>query len=95
MVDKSTKRAKGYAAQICVLLKGDPEVTLGEAKTFPPSKILTAKMVGTYVAKQKHIDDGTEGDEPVKTTIVVVKKKKAASKKRHASTSDEDELMVV
>ncbi|KZV22022.1 hypothetical protein F511_40936 [Dorcoceras hygrometricum] len=64
-------------------IKGDPEVTLGEAKTFPPSKILTAKMVGTYVAKQKHIDGGTEGDEPVKTTVVVAFEK-AAVKRRPA-----------
>ncbi|KZV19201.1 hypothetical protein F511_37343 [Dorcoceras hygrometricum] len=31
MVDKTLKRAKGFAAQICVLLKGDPAVTLGDA----------------------------------------------------------------
>ncbi|KZV33443.1 hypothetical protein F511_17759 [Dorcoceras hygrometricum] len=43
MADRSSKRSKGYAAQICVLLKGDPAVTLEEAKTFPPLKILSAK----------------------------------------------------
>ncbi|KZV43075.1 phragmoplast orienting kinesin 1-like [Dorcoceras hygrometricum] len=88
MADKSSKRAKGYAAQICVLLKGDPAVTLGEAKTFPPLKILTAKTVGTYVAKQKGIDDGNEGDEPVMASAAVVKKK-PVTKKRTAPTTAE------
>ncbi|KZV48826.1 polyadenylate-binding protein-interacting protein 4-like [Dorcoceras hygrometricum] len=46
MVTKSSKQA-GFAAQICVLLKGAPDLTLGEAKTFPPLKILTVKPVGT------------------------------------------------
>ncbi|KZV51329.1 hypothetical protein F511_12024 [Dorcoceras hygrometricum] len=56
MVDRTTRRAKGFAAQICVLLKGDPAVTLGEAKTFPPLKILSEKTVNTYVATNKTID---------------------------------------
>ncbi|KZV26861.1 hypothetical protein F511_29484 [Dorcoceras hygrometricum] len=43
MADRSSKRSKGYAAQICALLKGDPAVTLEDAKTFPPLKILSAK----------------------------------------------------
>ncbi|KZV17675.1 cysteine-rich receptor-like protein kinase 25-like [Dorcoceras hygrometricum] len=36
MADRSSERAKVYAAQICVLLKGEPSMTLGEATTFPP-----------------------------------------------------------
>ncbi|KZV15813.1 hypothetical protein F511_21636 [Dorcoceras hygrometricum] len=43
MVTKTSKQAKGFAAQICVLLKGAPNLTLGEAKTFPRQKILSAK----------------------------------------------------
>ncbi|KZV48072.1 hypothetical protein F511_25350 [Dorcoceras hygrometricum] len=74
MADQSSKRAKGYAAQIFVLLKGDPNLTLGEAKTFPPLKILTIKTVGTYVAKNKNIADD-ETDEPVAAKEAVVKKK--------------------
>ncbi|KZV28200.1 hypothetical protein F511_21176 [Dorcoceras hygrometricum] len=61
MVNKSSKQAKGFAAQICVLLKGAPDLTLGEAKTFPPLKILTkaaakrrpAPAVSEPVAKRK------------------------------------------
>ncbi|KZV50372.1 hypothetical protein F511_08017 [Dorcoceras hygrometricum] len=43
MVTKSSKKAKGFVAQICVLLKGAPDLTLGEVKTFPPLKILIVK----------------------------------------------------
>ncbi|KZV50007.1 carboxyl-terminal-processing peptidase 1, chloroplastic [Dorcoceras hygrometricum] len=64
MVDRTTKRAKGFAAQICVLLKSDPAVTLGEAKTFPPLKILSAKTANTYVTTNKTIDSRGETDEP-------------------------------
>ncbi|KZV31975.1 serine carboxypeptidase-like 47 [Dorcoceras hygrometricum] len=50
----------------------------GGVKDFPPLKILTAKTVGTYVAKNKNITvdmDEPAGDEPVV-------KKKATSKRR-------------
>ncbi|KZV52390.1 hypothetical protein F511_32589 [Dorcoceras hygrometricum] len=87
MTDQSSKRAKGYVAQICVLLKGDPNLTLGEAKTFPPIKILTVKTVGTYVSKNKNIADD-ETNEPVVATTVVVKKKEV-SKRRPGPTADE------
>ncbi|KZV29983.1 splicing factor 3B subunit 1-like [Dorcoceras hygrometricum] len=89
MADKSSKRAKGYAAQICVLLKGDLVVTLEEAKTFPPLKILSAKTVGTYVATNKTIDARGESDEPDVDKVAVVKRK-YVSKKRSASTSNKD-----
>ncbi|KZV15662.1 P-ATPase family transporter: calcium ion [Dorcoceras hygrometricum] len=51
MVDRTTKRAKGFAAQICALLKNDPAVTLGEAKTFPPLKIISAKTESEPLSK--------------------------------------------
>ncbi|KZV42829.1 hypothetical protein F511_27169 [Dorcoceras hygrometricum] len=89
MADKSSKRAKGYAAQICFLLKGEPSVTLGEATTFPPLKILFAKTVGTYVATNKTIDARGESDEPEVTKVAVVKRK-SVSKKRSASTANKD-----
>ncbi|KZV52350.1 splicing factor 3B subunit 1-like [Dorcoceras hygrometricum] len=87
MVTKTSKKAKG-AAQICTLLKSAPNLTMGEMKTFPPLKILTAKTVGTYVAKQKGIDDGNEGDESVMATTALVKKK-PVTKKRTAPTTIE------
>ncbi|KZV30925.1 hypothetical protein F511_28875 [Dorcoceras hygrometricum] len=95
MADKSSKRAKGYAAQICFLLKGDPAVTLEEAKIFPPLKILSAKTVGTYVATNKTIDARDESDEPEVAKVTVVKRK-SVSKKRSASTANKetDEVQV-
>ncbi|KZV15862.1 hypothetical protein F511_29322 [Dorcoceras hygrometricum] len=80
MVTKSSKQAKGFAAQICVLLKGAPDLTLGEAKTFPPLKILTIKTVGTYFAKNKSITAEEVSDEPPVEKVV----KKAAAKRRQA-----------
>ncbi|KZV51357.1 splicing factor 3B subunit 1-like [Dorcoceras hygrometricum] len=89
MADKTFKRAKGYAAQICVLLKGDPAVTLEESKTFPPLKIISAKTVGTYVATNKTIDARGESDEPDVAKVAVVKRK-SVPKKRSASTANKD-----
>ncbi|KZV18251.1 hypothetical protein F511_31003 [Dorcoceras hygrometricum] len=86
VVTKTSKKAKGFAAQICALLKSSPNLTMGEAKTFPPLKILTAKTVGTYIAKQKGIDDIHEEDEPVVKKTPV---NKAVSKKRPAVPSVE------
>ncbi|KZT76278.1 hypothetical protein F511_46697 [Dorcoceras hygrometricum] len=34
MVDRTTRRVKGFAAQICVLLKGDPAVTLERRRSW-------------------------------------------------------------
>ncbi|KZV42683.1 hypothetical protein F511_15890 [Dorcoceras hygrometricum] len=78
MVTKSSKQVKGFAAQICVLLKSTPELTLGESKTFPPLKILTVKTVGTYIAKNKFVS--TTPDE-VTVEPMVEKVVKAAEKR--------------
>ncbi|KZV45496.1 hypothetical protein F511_07999 [Dorcoceras hygrometricum] len=55
IVTPAMKQAKGYPVQICILLKGALDLELGESKDFPPLKILTAKTMGTYVAKNKNI----------------------------------------
>ncbi|KZV42678.1 hypothetical protein F511_15885 [Dorcoceras hygrometricum] len=89
MVTKTSKQAKGFAAQIFALQKSAPNLTMGEAKTFPPLKIITAKTVGTYVSKKNGIDDGNEGDEPVMATTAVVKKKPVTKKKTVAPTTSE------
>ncbi|KZV57385.1 coiled-coil domain-containing protein 94 [Dorcoceras hygrometricum] len=68
--------------EICILLKNAPDLELGEAKEFPPLKILTAKTVGTYIAKTKNIF--VDLDEPAVEKSV--EKKKAVSKKRPATT---------
>ncbi|KZT76355.1 hypothetical protein F511_46621 [Dorcoceras hygrometricum] len=87
MVDRTTRRAKGFAAQICVLLKGDPAVTLGEATIFTPLKILSKKTVHTYVATNKTIDSRGETEEPEVAKVAVVKRK-TVSKKKSATTVD-------
>ncbi|KZV49623.1 callose synthase 9 [Dorcoceras hygrometricum] len=89
MADRTTKKAKGFAAQICVLLKGDPAVTLGEAKTFPPLKIIYSKTVNTYIATNKTIDARGESDEPDVAKVSIVKKK-FVSKNKSASIADKD-----
>ncbi|KZV28123.1 hypothetical protein F511_29601 [Dorcoceras hygrometricum] len=58
-----------------LLMTGAPNLTLGEAKTFQPPKILTMKTVGTYIAKNKSIS--IDEDEPVEKVV-----KKAATKRR-------------
>ncbi|KZV22014.1 hypothetical protein F511_33223 [Dorcoceras hygrometricum] len=55
MVTPASKQARGFAVQICIILKGAPDLDLGESKAFPPLKILTTKTVGTYIAKNKNI----------------------------------------
>ncbi|KZV39883.1 glutamate--glyoxylate aminotransferase 2-like [Dorcoceras hygrometricum] len=77
MVTPTSKQAQGFAVQICILLKGAPDLDLGEANEFPTLKILTAKTVGTYVAKNKNIT--VDVDEPAEPVV-----KKAAPKRRLA-----------
>ncbi|KZV50459.1 hypothetical protein F511_18978 [Dorcoceras hygrometricum] len=89
MVDRTIKRAKGFGVQICVFLKGDPVVTLGEAKTFPTLKILSEKTVNTYVATNETIDSRDESDEPYVDKVAIVKRK-SASKKKSAPTDKND-----
>ncbi|KZV27859.1 hypothetical protein F511_38257 [Dorcoceras hygrometricum] len=62
--------------------QGVPNLTLGEAKTFPPLKILIVKTVVKYVAKNKNIT--TDEDEPVEKVV-----KKAATKRRPAPAAVE------
>ncbi|KZV14086.1 hypothetical protein F511_44456 [Dorcoceras hygrometricum] len=89
MADRTIKRAKGFVAQICVLLKGDPSVTLGEAKTFPSLKILSTKTVNTYVATNKTIESRGETNEPDVDKVAIVKRK-SVSKKKSAPTDKKD-----
>ncbi|KZV39081.1 hypothetical protein F511_37515 [Dorcoceras hygrometricum] len=80
MVDKTQKKAKGYAAQIGVLLKSIPAITMGEAVPFPPSKILSIKIVNTYIAMNHTIDARGQSDEPGMADVAVVKRKSKSKK---------------
>ncbi|KZV33798.1 hypothetical protein F511_30510 [Dorcoceras hygrometricum] len=88
MVNPSSKQARGFAVQICILLKGAPNLTLGESKPFPPLKVLNVKTIGTYIAKNKSVSTATEKGkkEPVVETVV-----KAAVKRRPAPTAEPEE----
>ncbi|KZV47095.1 hypothetical protein F511_32626 [Dorcoceras hygrometricum] len=79
MVTPFSKQARGFAMQICIILKGAPDLELGESKAFPPLKILTAKTVGTYIAKNKSMNA-----EEVLEVLVEKVVKKAATKRRPA-----------
>ncbi|KZV41726.1 HXXXD-type acyl-transferase family protein [Dorcoceras hygrometricum] len=72
MVTPYSNQALGFVVKICVLLKGAPDLTLGESKPFPPLNILTVKTVGTYVAKNKTVSTTAEEvtDEPVVEKVV-------------------------
>ncbi|KZV27183.1 hypothetical protein F511_31124 [Dorcoceras hygrometricum] len=93
MVDKTLKRANGFVAQIFVLLKSDPAVTLGDATTFPPLKILSAKTVQTYVATNETIDARGKSDESGVVKVASVKKK-SVHKNKSAPTGDEPAVVV-
>ncbi|KZV29445.1 hypothetical protein F511_28401 [Dorcoceras hygrometricum] len=82
MVTPGSRQAKGYAIQICVLLKNVPGLELGESRSFPSSRILTEKTVHRYVVINENVGGEEVADAPrVKKTPV----KKVASKKRPAT----------
>ncbi|KZV49494.1 hypothetical protein F511_36565 [Dorcoceras hygrometricum] len=82
MVTSGARQAKGYAVQICTLLKNVPDLELGDSKEFPPLKILTAKTVSRYIAINNKIAvEDVEDETRVKKTPM----KKAVSKKRPAA----------
>ncbi|KZV55563.1 hypothetical protein F511_26382 [Dorcoceras hygrometricum] len=95
MADRTTKRAKGFAAQICVLLKCDPTVTLGESKTFPLLKILSAKTVNTYITTNRTIDARGESDEPevAKDTAEVQMETAAPAVKKTRTKTGKDAIV--
>ncbi|KZV19657.1 hypothetical protein F511_33020 [Dorcoceras hygrometricum] len=108
MVDRTQKKSKGYAAQIGVLLKSIPAITMGEGVPFPISKILYIKTVNTYIAMNHTIDARGQSDEPGQdvvplqiieptpaATVVKSPAPKRISRKRRLvlPTSSDDEIM--
>ncbi|KZV47710.1 hypothetical protein F511_19423 [Dorcoceras hygrometricum] len=82
MVTVGSRQAKGFAIQICVLLKNVPTLELGDSIEFPSRRILTAKIVHRYVVINEKVTVDGVADEPrVKRTLV----KKAVSRKRPAT----------
>ncbi|KZV22647.1 hypothetical protein F511_43780 [Dorcoceras hygrometricum] len=86
MVTPGSRQAKGYAIQICVLLRNVPGLELGESKSFPVPRILNEKTVHRFVSVNENVGIKEVADAPrarrtpVKTTV---------SKKRPATGDDE------
>ncbi|KZV47953.1 hypothetical protein F511_38324 [Dorcoceras hygrometricum] len=89
MVTPETRKARGYAVYICILLKNISNLELGDSEEFPSLKILTAKTFGRYISINDKIAvenvEGLEGKSRVKKTPV----KRAVSKKRPDVAVDE------
>ncbi|KZV50487.1 hypothetical protein F511_34851 [Dorcoceras hygrometricum] len=88
MVDRTVKKAKGYEAQISVLLNSVPALTMGEATPFPSSKILSPKTVLTYITTNQTADTRGQSDEGGRTPVAILKRA-SKSKKKSESTSNE------
>ncbi|KZV17961.1 hypothetical protein F511_31584 [Dorcoceras hygrometricum] len=59
MVMPGSRQARGYAIQICILLKNVPHLELGDSKEFPPLKILTAKTAVSKKRPAANVDEPT------------------------------------
>ncbi|KZV55733.1 hypothetical protein F511_12568 [Dorcoceras hygrometricum] len=82
MVTPGSRQAKGYAIQICVLLKNIPGLELGESRTFPVPRVLTKKTVHRYVVINEKVGMEETTDSPkVKKTPA----KRAVSQKKPAA----------
>ncbi|KZV49666.1 hypothetical protein F511_23777 [Dorcoceras hygrometricum] len=81
MVTPGSRKAKGYAIQICVLLKNVPGLDLGDSKAFPSPRMLTEKTMHRYVVINEKVGAEEVTGEP---QVKKAPKKKAASKKRPA-----------
>ncbi|KZV32073.1 putative importin-7 [Dorcoceras hygrometricum] len=87
MVDRTQKKAKGYAAQICALLKSNPVITFVEVVPFPTSKVLSIKTVHTYIAMNHTIDARVQSTDPGMEPVAIVKRK-SKSKKTSETTGE-------
>ncbi|KZV30999.1 hypothetical protein F511_18103 [Dorcoceras hygrometricum] len=85
MVDKTLNKANGFAVQICVLLKSDPVITMGEAVPFPSLKILSIKTVNSYVVMNETIDARGKSDEPSMAKVAIVKRKTGSKNKSESN----------
>ncbi|KZV22166.1 hypothetical protein F511_27336 [Dorcoceras hygrometricum] len=86
MVTPDSRQAKGYAIQICVLLKNIPGLELGESKAFPAPRILNEKTVHRIVSVNENVgvEEVAEAPQAKKTPV-----KKIVSKKRPAARDAE------
>ncbi|KZV18935.1 hypothetical protein F511_24438 [Dorcoceras hygrometricum] len=86
MATPGSRQEKGFAIQICVLLKNVAGLGLGDSTSFPSPRILTEKTVHRYVVINEKVSGEEVADKPrVKKTPI----KKGASKKRPAVAAAE------
>ncbi|KZV34315.1 hypothetical protein F511_36989 [Dorcoceras hygrometricum] len=64
MVTPGSRQAKGYAIQICVLLKNIPGLELGESRAFPVPRVLNEIMVHWYVVINENVGGAEIPDFP-------------------------------
>ncbi|KZV56666.1 hypothetical protein F511_41425 [Dorcoceras hygrometricum] len=86
MVTPDSRQAKGYAIQICVLLKNIPGLELGESKAFPAPRILNEKTVHRIISVNENVGIEEVGEAPTAKKTPV---KKTMSKKRQAASEAE------
>ncbi|KZV47841.1 hypothetical protein F511_31665 [Dorcoceras hygrometricum] len=86
MVTPGSRQAKGYAIQICVLLRNFPGLELGESKSFPVPRILNEKTVHRFVSVNENVGIKEEENAPRARRTPV---KATVSKKRPATGDDE------
>ncbi|KZV53031.1 hypothetical protein F511_31402 [Dorcoceras hygrometricum] len=82
MVTPGSKKAKGFAVQISLLLENVPNLELGESSEFPSSKILIYRIVHRYIVLNDKVGAEKAADAP---KVKRAPKPKAASKKRPAA----------
>ncbi|KZV35554.1 hypothetical protein F511_34522 [Dorcoceras hygrometricum] len=86
MFTLGSMQAKGFAIQICVLLKNVPGLVLGESRAFPESRVLTEKTVHMYVTINEKVGMEETADAPrVNKTPV----KKTVTTKRPVGDGEE------
>ncbi|KZV48831.1 hypothetical protein F511_15480 [Dorcoceras hygrometricum] len=81
MVTPGSRHAKGYAIQICVLLKNIPGLELGESQAFPLPRVLNEKTVHRYFVINEKVGGEEITDSP---KLKITPAKKAMSLKRPA-----------
>ncbi|KZV55578.1 hypothetical protein F511_12684 [Dorcoceras hygrometricum] len=94
MVDRSQKKAKGFAAQIGVLLKGIPAITMGDGVPFPSAKVLSMRTVHTYIVTNTTIDARTESEEPGMARTPKAKKKPSSADELTENTRHHDVTII-
>ncbi|KZV55638.1 hypothetical protein F511_27318 [Dorcoceras hygrometricum] len=82
MVDKSQKKAKGFAAQIGALLKSIPSIPMGNGVSFPSAKVLSMRTVHTYIVTNSTIDARTESEEQGMANAPIITKKRRTGKSK-------------